>query len=422
MKKIIGVVFLSIFLVLPNYVFAKVVSCNNNEYTINIEIEKEKLNINETTKLIVNSDYDYNIKYKYSNQNIVSIDKEGVVKALNEGSTIVNAEITFLSNDTSVSTCKVDLQIDVISSNSKLKNLQIEGLENKIDFNSDKLDYFITVPHNTEKISLIAEPYSNSAKVSGLGRVYLEDGINEYKIIVTASDNSSTTYKLTVVRDVASDDNYLKNLIVEGYILEPNFDKSIFEYKINVDKDVEDIVINAEANNKLASIKGTGKHKLASGENIYDISVTAENGNIQNYKLTINKLTGTSKLKSLTIKDKKFIEKDFNPEVYIYHVTIANDINSLEINAIPNDNESIEIIGNENLEIGDNNIFIKVSSKDKTTTTYKIIAKKLSKEEQETIQKNTKLLKILLYLFIGALIFMTISISIFVKKNLKKRR
>ena len=84
------------------------------------------------------------------------------------------------------------------------------------------------------------------------------------------------------------------------------------------------------------------------------------------------------------------------------------------------DNEQIEIIGNENFKVGENEVIIRLTSEDKTNRTYKILVNKLSAETEKIIKKNTTLLKILLVLFIVSVIIMAGLIGIFIKRNTKK--
>ena len=84
-----------------------------------------------------------------------------------------------------------------------------------------------------------------------------------------------------------SKDNDLKSLSVEGYGLIPNFDKNILEYKLTLDQSVEKVKINASANDSKAKVNGTGEFNLSNGENVFEIKVTAENGNEKKYKIIV---------------------------------------------------------------------------------------------------------------------------------------
>lgn len=83
-------------------------------------------------------------------------------------------------------------------------------------------------------------------------------------------------------------DNTLKSLSIEGYNLEPKFNKDTIEYKLSVDQSVEKIKVNATANDAKAIVKGTGEINLSSGDNTIEIKVTAENGNQKTYKIIVN--------------------------------------------------------------------------------------------------------------------------------------
>ncbi len=65
--------------------------------------------------------------------------------------------------------------------------------------------------------------------------------------------------------------------------------------------------------------------------------------------------------------DKEGIIPDFDKNIYDYYLTVGNDINDIDVLAISeNPNAKIEIVGNNNLKEGLNNIIIKVTSEDET--------------------------------------------------------
>ena len=136
--------------------------------------------------------------------------------------------------------------------------------------------------------------------------------------------------------------------------------------------------------------------------------------------MNINKTLGSSKLTSLEI-DGYDLNPIFNDEIYTYNLTVKNDVNSINIKALASDNDQIEIIGNENLKEGENEILISVTNNDKTTTTYKLLVNKLSKEKETTIKKNNALINILLIIFIISIIIMASCIFVFIKRNYKSK-
>jgi hypothetical protein len=84
--------------------------------------------------------------------------------------------------------------------------------------------------------------------------------------------------------------NWLKTLSIDGYSLTPTFhvsDATGTVYNLIVDSSVESIKINASCVSSLASVSGTGKKKLETGENSFAVEVTAENGDVRTYEIKV---------------------------------------------------------------------------------------------------------------------------------------
>lgn len=422
MRKLLVIISLMIIILIPyKNVQAKKITCNNGNYSVTLELQKEIIKKDDTTIIAINSEYSYDISYKVVDSSIVSVSNNGIVTGLKDGNTKINVEVNFLEDNAIVESCRADLSIEVVSNNSYLKKLNIDEFDISEEFNKDKYEYNITLPYNIEKINIIAEADNEYAKVTGSGRRYINEGSNEYEIIVTATDGTTSTYKIIVDRAPASDDSSLQSLIVEGYVLNPKFNKDTYKYNLSIDKEVESITIKAVPTFKFATVKGVGKYNIASGDNVYYINVMAENSTNSVYEINIHKNNGSGKLKSLEISEVS-LDEDFTSDKYIYHVTVKSMIDKLDIKALAYDDDKIEILGNDKLEYGENEIIIKVTNKDKSTTTYKIVVNKLSNEEEKERERNNKLLKILLIMFIGAIIFMSTSIGIFIRRNIKRKR
>lgn len=419
MKKYILAFFCSVLLILPCTCFAKKVTCSNGDYKATIEIDKEKFGLTESALINVTSETNYEVNYKISEKNFLTIDENGIVKAIKEGNVTISAEIEFIVEDNDAGSCNVDIPVEVVSNDSSLKTLTLEEFDITPLFKSDKYDYEIKLPYKFEKINIVAEANNSNAKITGDGRRYLNEGTNEYEVVVTATDGSTSTYKIIIVRDDANDDVTLESLNVEGYVLTPKFNKETYKYTLSVDKDVEEITINAKTTYEFAKIRGTGKYMLATGTNTYKVTVTAENGNEAIYEIEIVRNNGTSSLKKLEITDIE-LDSKFSSDKYTYYATVKSNIETVDIKAQANDNDQVEIIGNEKLNFGENEIIIRVTGEDKSTTTYKIIINRLSLEEEKEIEKNDMLLKILFTMFIIAIVVMTTSIIIFIKQNYKR--
>lgn len=189
---------------------------------------------------------------------------------------------------------------------------------------------------------------------------------------------------------VKSSNNYLKSLTVNNGTLSPNFNPRTTSYTVVVEDDLEEITISAETEDEKATVSGTGTIQLEEGNTTARIEVVAENGSTNTYTIHIRKESAeeiiTVGIKSLKIQgvtadnkteDISFMP-DFKTDVTEYTCNISDQITKLLITAEPNEeNMTIEILGNENLQMGENVITILVKSEDgQEIYTYQIIVTK----------------------------------------------
>lgn len=412
MKKWLKYLILSLFFLYPLFVFGKV-TCSNGSFKATISVDKEQLTLQETTQVQIETDREYDVTYKSKDESIIEIDNKGLITPKNIGETSVLINVNFIDENDETVSCGSIINIKVLSNDSSLKSLEIEGFELNPKFDSQTFLYNLSIPYKYEKININAEPTSDSSSVSGTGRKYLNDGMNIFTIYVEANDKTSTKYQLNVNREAANNDSTLSSLYVDGYILTPFFSPKIKEYSLRVDKNIEEIMIKATPTFEQAKIKGIGKVKLATGKNVFTIYVVAENGDINSYRLIVNRNIGKSKLTKLVI-DNQNLNEIFDSEHFTYNTVINSNINKLNIIAQSENNEQIEIIGNDKLKEGTNEILIRVSSDETSPTTYKIIVTKLSKEEEIKIRNHKLLVNILLVMFLILVVFMISSVIFFI--------
>ena len=100
---------------------------------------------------------------------------------------------------------------------------------------------------------------------------------------------SAKTIKITVsLPREKSTDNNLKSLSIEGYNLEPTFNKDILDYEVTVPEGTKTIKINANANSSYASLSGTGEKEVTAGINNFNILVKSESGSEKIYNIVVN--------------------------------------------------------------------------------------------------------------------------------------
>lgn len=127
-----------------------------------------------------------------------------------------------------------------------------------------------------------------STESSSICRAYKANGlINSalvFKIPVYLNMPEGTAGKPA---DSGSPNNWLRSLEVSGYALTPSFDGGVIEYSLIVGNETGSVNVTAAAVNGNARIQGTGTISLSVGTNRIPITVTAQNGSIRTYNLTI---------------------------------------------------------------------------------------------------------------------------------------
>lgn len=205
------------------------------------------------------------------------------------------------------------------------------------------------------------------------------------------------------------------------------FSSNKLSYSTEVPNDVETVEIYAKKGQSRQTISGTGKKTLKEGANTFNIVVTAEDGTTKKtYTLTINRKAKETEdpakagfgLTKLEISGFK-LQPQFQTDVFEYNVDLKEDLEKLEIETVATqENATVEITGNENLQDGENIITILVNSEDgQESVAYQIIVNK-TVEKQEVMPKsvgNDKIKKIAI--LSGAVgIIVIIAVVIVVKK------
>lgn len=149
---------------------------------------------------------------------------------------------------------------------------------------------------------------SNSGIFSGGGSVWVDKDTQVVKFTAKSAGSVTITVTPTNVSDYSGNqitgsksiilksyvpraletNNYLSSLSVDGVDLIPSFDKEIDNYIVDLEPGTTSIKVNAEKENKYASVSGTGEIEVVEGTNDIDIVVTAENGSKRTYHITAN--------------------------------------------------------------------------------------------------------------------------------------
>lgn len=202
----------------------------------------------------------------------------------------------------------------------------------------------------------------------------------------SGSSSSSSTNKNPVTPEIVkSSDTSLKKVTVddEDIIIADNMVYSTTN---------DNVMIIVVATDSKATVDYQNKPDLTIGENVINIKVTAENGNVKNYKLNITKEKVLSANKNIKIfvAGQEIIFKLFASDI----VNIANDQENLDITyELEDPNAHAEIIGNENLQVGYNEVIVRVTAENGEEQDYILLVEKAedekeNKEDDEEIKEE----------------------------------
>lgn len=173
---------------------------------------------------------------------------------------------------------------------------------------------------------------------------------------------------------VKSSNNYLSSITLNAGNLSPEFYRETFEYTVeNLPEDTLELEINATAEDERAHISGLGVVSLNPGENRIQIEVTAENENVREYVLIVNRkqdlVESDLRLTTLEIsqinKNGEFstLEIPFDKETFEYNVEVDNDIVDLDVNpTVEREGIIVETTGEKNLKDGENIVSITLTA------------------------------------------------------------
>lgn len=170
-------------------------------------------------------------------------------------------------------------------------------------FKANTFSYNIEVPNDVEKIEVYAKKGQSGQTISGTGTKTLNVGTNKFEISVTAEDGTTKkTYTINVTRKEKEEQEEtpeeepmeevfgLSELKIEGLELNPQFQTDIYEYKIDLNDDLEKLNVTTLATEANSNIEILGNEELKEGENVITILVKGENEEkTATYQIIVNK-------------------------------------------------------------------------------------------------------------------------------------
>ena len=253
-----------------------------------------------------------------------------------------------------------------------------------------------------------------------------------------------------------SSNNYLKNISTSLGTLSPAFNRSQTSYILSFPYDFDyktlgKISINASKEDSKEKVEGTGTKEVKVGTNVYNLVVTAENGETKTYTIKLikpeisedkNMRLATLKL-SYTDENGNNVElpldKTFNAETLEYSLNVSNIVKAIKVDTtLPDGSDGIKVSvsDNEDLQDGQNVSTITLSNENadtenpkKTVYTIKVnkaaaVAPEVAITEQSNKAPEKKLnFKLIIGVILGIILLLIITLIILLivsKKQAKK--
>ena len=263
------------------------------------------------------------------------------------------------------------------STNNYLKSLTLSN--GNINFKKATNTYNVNVDNTVDQVTIGADlEDSKSSFENGFGPrvVNLSLGNNTVYIKVRSESGQVRTYILYINRNDGRDsDSSLKDITLSSGKI--SFDKDTLEYKVTVEYNIDKMKIEATPNSAKSKVTINGNEDLSVGDNVFKISVEAENGKVTVYTINIvrkeqgQEISNNNNIKAITIKNHSI---DFKSNVYKYTVKTNEDELDLTI-TLDDENATYKIIGNSELKNG-SEVKIKVTAENGDEKTYTLVVKK----------------------------------------------
>ena len=338
----------------------------------------------------------FNFKSVYAR--VVSTDKSNV-----EPGSIVTIDVSSTTNVTSfkinnvsypdlTKVSVVNLKGGIVSDDKVIQTTaqEFSGAVGRYSFkvpNGYSKTYTVTFTGRTVNKDLVPENFTSVATIKTKAEPKKEEPKKEEpkksseevsKKEADKSNKIAVEKAIDTTKSNKSSNNYLKNISTSLGTLSPAFNRSQTSYILSFPYDfdyktLEKISINAVKEDTKEKIEGTGVKAVKVGTNVYNLVVTAENGETRTYAIKLikpeisedkNMRLATLKLTYIDESGKSVelpLDKTFNAETFEYSLNVESIVKSIKIDTtLPEGSEGIKVSvsGNEDLQDGENVITI----------------------------------------------------------------
>ena len=253
-------------------------------YVMNYEVEIP----NNTKKISINAELSEGVSafiegYGPRTIDITEEKQSAIIKVMSESGIVRSYVITFTKKG----------YTEDNNNSAYLSSLTVPGTQ--LSFDRETYDYTVTVPYETENLSIYAFAESESADVKISNTSGLQVGNNLIEIEVKNGKNTKV-YSLHVIRkeyglDI-SNSTKLSMLSIKDYDI--NFDPNVLDYTVKIKRE-KTLMIAATPESNRADIYMYGNNDLT-GFSTVRVKVIAENGATEIYSIDIKKDAYNKKL------------------------------------------------------------------------------------------------------------------------------
>jgi len=260
------------------------------------------------------------------------------------GKNLITVTVT-AANGTTVNTYVISTYVSALSSDKNLKTFKI----NTVAVTGGST---LTVPALTQNVTVEALANDPSSTVVVSGKSGLVEGNNTVTVVVTAQDETSATYSVTVKVLSLSTDATLKTLQVNGV-----------DYTggqiVELAHGTRSVTVNAVANDPAAYV-AVSATDLKTGLNTISVKVTAANGGVTTSSISIRVArSSNTDLSSLTVNGQEAL----GGTTTVLPVRTVSAV----VKAVTSDSEAVAVVSGNALVPGLNTVKVTVTAADGTT-------------------------------------------------------
>ena len=376
-----------------------------NATSINVEATPTK----STTKINGSSSNPYTNSFTLGGNTSNGYNYQIVLSCVAEDGTPQNYVLEISRGPINASDDNGIILIEVLDSNNVYYIAQQGNAANNVQqFDQTQLPYTITMPYGAKSYTINAQILQGS-----YAKLYITDGTgsNDVQTASRQFQIASTMYGTTITHKVyAISDSGIKGLeyTITIKFEEPNVDNSLKSLTVDGDEQITSTTPNnptftidrpnsvttvdiaaivSDPTATIASNSHLGRLSLVEGQNVFNVTVIAQNGDQQTYTIIVNRDYANPTLMDLGVTGEALLDYDtkkvttFEPNTTKYFVRVPYTKETADIYAYSSSVSDVILgTGTKNLLIGDNKFTVKITSVHGTTTEYELHIYRLPEE------------------------------------------